>query len=427
MITSTIVAAMFSLGLSAQVGSPTTATPTTGRVSAGENGGYFEVPLKGEFGKEITAPGVRDAMRTARKRNATAIVFVFDTPGGRVSDAQAIAAVIDKERVGERGEPDLKVYAVVQRALSASVWPMAHCDRIFFAPGAAAGAAVAFHWDLKSGNAEVDAKFNAAVTAEVASAAEAHGQAGCVYRAMMLQDAKLFGWATTDGKYSVSDSRPTAAVKELEEIDTPVTVLAWTTTQAAKYGFGTVMPSKDVTCVGALLGAAEWKSAGDMGASVMTRAYKDVEKRAGDTERAKDAIVRAREQVLSTAKMIAATGNMAEAAEPQKSVQVRYTGQGLFTAQTQMEWRNQTDKAIQGWNSVSTLLGDLERAEKQALQAVENYNAVHVRECQFRLYTDKPEPLKVEPVEHNVDPKVVRKFVSDALSRLNAGRLKNRL
>src|SRR5215468_11222453 len=73
---------------------------------------YFTVPLKGTFGEEITAPGVRDAIRAAKTKKAAAVVFAFDTPGGRVADAQAIAAVMDKER----GE--LKYYAVITRAIS---------------------------------------------------------------------------------------------------------------------------------------------------------------------------------------------------------------------------------------------------------------------------------------------------------------------
>lgn len=120
---------------------------------------YFEVPLKGEVGKEITAPGVRDAIKAAAGKKATCIVFILDTPGGRVADADLIAQVMDRERGG------LKYYAIVNKAISAAVWPLSRMDRVFLAPGSATGAAVAFSVSGRSGSAEVDAKMNAALTA----------------------------------------------------------------------------------------------------------------------------------------------------------------------------------------------------------------------------------------------------------------------
>jgi hypothetical protein len=387
---------------------------------------YLEVPLRGEFGKEITAPGIREAMKTAKSKKATAVVLVFDTPGGRVADAQAIAATIDKERIGERGGPDLKVYSVIHRAISASVWPLSHSDKVFFAPGAAAGAAVAFHWDMKTGSAEVDAKFNAAVTAEVAGAAEGHGQPGCAYRAMMLKEARLFGWPVAGGGFKLSDTRPSADTKGVEELDSDTTVLAWTTEQAARYGFGTIMPSGDLASLGPLLGLDSWQSAGDGGAMAMTRGFKECERRASDSERAKDSITKNREAIVEAAKRIDTMGDLASAAEPSKSVAINYSTQGQFSGDTQLQWRQQTDKAIDNWNTVLTLLSDLERFEHGVTRAVDEYNTARAKEYQARLYTEKFVPLKLEAVEHKIDVKLVRKYVTDAISRLNAARVRTR-
>jgi membrane-bound ClpP family serine protease len=179
---------------------------------------FLEVPLRGVFGAEITAPGIRDAIRAAKSKKAAAVVFTFDTPGGRVLDADAIAAVMDAERSAPGGA-DLKYYALITQAFSASVWPLSRCDRIFFAPGAAAGAAVAFRESAKTGNIEVDAKFNAAMAASVSAAAESHGQSGVIYRAMMLKDARLFGYKDASGEYHLSDQPPASDAKDIEEID----------------------------------------------------------------------------------------------------------------------------------------------------------------------------------------------------------------
>lgn len=381
---------------------------------------YLVVPLKGGFGEEITAPGVREAIRAAKTKKASAVVFTLDSPGGKVLDADAIAAVMDKER----GE--LKYYAVVTRAISASIWPLSRCDRIFFAPGAAAGAAVAFHWDPDSGHADVDAKFNAAEAAIVSGAAEAHGQSGAVYRAMMLKEAKLFGWSDAKAEYHLADAAP-ADAKNVEQIDGETSVLAWSTEQAVKYRFGTLMPSDDPASLGPILGNEGWRSAGDGGPQAMNRWAKEIAAKAKETERAFDAIKKARESVVETAKRIVQQAKTAETSNPEKAVQVYYTGTGQFTPSTQVKWREQTDKAIGDWNLVVTLLNDLQKSEHRASQSVDDFNRARERELQARLVTERSEPLKLEPVDHKLDTGMLLKTANEAINKLNANRMKTRL
>lgn len=303
---------------------------------------FLEVPLKGTFGEQITAPGVREAIRAAKTRKAAAIVFTFDTPGGRVVDANAIAAVMDAERA------DLKYYALITRAISAAVWPLSRCDRVFFAPGAASGAAVAFYESAKTGNLEVDAKFNAALAARVAAAAESHNQSGAVYRAMMLKDARLFGFKDASGTLQLTDQPPSPDAKDVEEIDTAATVLAWTTEQAAKYHFGLPAPSADPASLGPPLGADSWQGLGNVGNDSMKRSSKEVERKAKATERAESKIKEAREHVVEIAKRIVDQTKAAEGSEPDKGGMTIYykEGSGAFTPETQIRWRNQTDTAI---------------------------------------------------------------------------------
>jgi len=42
------------------------------------------------------------------------------------------------------------------------------------------------------------------------------------------------------------------------------------------------------------------------------------------------------------------------------------------------------------------------------------------------MYNEKPEPLKLEPIDHKLDVKLIRKYAGDAISRLNAGRMRTR-
>ncbi len=381
---------------------------------------YYAVPLKGAFGEEITAPGIREAIRAAKSKKASAVVFQLDSPGGLVADARAIAEVMEKER------GDLKYYAVVTEAISASVWVLCNCDRIFFAPGGAAGAAVAFHWDPKSGHADVDAKVSAAIASIVSSAAESHGQSGAAYRAMIVKDAKLFGWTDSRGEYHLGDTSP-ADAKNVEQLDNENSVLAWTTEQAAKYQFGILMPAADPAALGALLGAETWQSAGDGGAAAMVRCSREIAQKAKESEKAFEAIKQARDKVFEAAERVPRQIKVADAAAPEKTVKVFYTGGGQFTPGSINQWRSQTDKAVNEWSLVNSLLDDLAKSENRVEQAVENYNRALDREYQARLVTEKPPKLKYEPVDHRLDVKMCRKTVAEESARLAANKAKNHL
>lgn len=385
---------------------------------------YLEIPLKGEFGKEITAPGVRDAIRAAKAKKAQAVVLILDSPGGLVIDAQAIAGVLDKECAAS---PDLKVYALVTRAISASVWPLSRCDKIFFAPGGAAGAAVAFRWDDRTGSAEVDAKFNAAIAAQVSAAAEKHGQSGAAYRAMILQNATLVGWRDGAGALHLSETAP-ADAKDIEQIDSPASVLAWSTEQAAKYGFGTMLPAADADGIGPALKLESWQNAGDGGPQAMARCAKDIERKAAETQKAMDFIKECREKVGLAAQRLVDQSKLAAAAAPEKTVRIVYKeSSGLFTSETTTRWREATDRAIGEWNTFMAMFADLQTAERRAAKAVDDYNITRGREFQARLVTEKIDPVKLEPVDHGLDLKMLQKMAQDEIARLNANRAKMRL
>jgi hypothetical protein len=325
---------------------------------------------------------------------------------------------MDQERAG------LQYDALVVRAISAAVWPLSRMDRVFFSPAAAAGAAVAFTHDIKTGQVEVDAKFNAAITAQVAAAAESHGQPGCVYRAMMLKDARLYRWRDKDGVHLSSES-PSGA--NAEEIDSENTVLAWTAQQAAESGFGAMAPSSDPASLGPLLSATHWTSAGDLPAQVNARWVAELARDEQKSKDAEEAITTARKSVVEVAKRLIAQMTTARNAEPSKVVELYYHGSGSITPDSQAKWRERTDRAVGEWNTVHALLADLEKAERHAGHAVDDYNAAFTRECAARLYDGKPDPLVLDPVEHHLDAKAIRKEADDTIRRLNAERSKNRL
>lgn len=411
-----MILTMLAAGL-ALCGQPTTpATPAA--APKVESLRYFEVPLKGEVGKEITAPGVKEAIKAALLKKADCVVFVIETPGGRVIDADAIADVMDHERAG------LKFYAVIRRAISAGIWPLSRMDGIFFAPGGAAGAAVAFKYSSNTGQFEVDAKFNAAHAADVSAAAELHGQPGCVYRAMMVQNATLFRWRGEDGKVKLGETAPPGA-KEVVELDNSSSVLAWTTQQAVETGFGTMMKSGEVSSLGPLLQVKEWVSVGD-GTPQMTRFKNEIERAVNDVKRTQDQIETTRKAIVTAAERVVSQAAIARKADP-RNIQVFYRDTGTFTPESQTKWRQASDAAIDAWNAVLGLLEDLQRAERKAALAVDEYNKAVNKEFAARLYKDKPEPLKLDPVDHGINEPLARKEASDILARVRTERSKNRV
>jgi hypothetical protein len=297
-------------------------------------------------------------------------------------------------------------------------------DQIFFVPGGAAGAAVAYTIDEKTGSTEVDAKFNAAKSALVSAAAESHGQPGCVYRAMIVQEATLFRWKGADGKVMLGERAP-AGASDAVELDTPKTVLAWTTEQAAQAGFGTMMTSSDVASLGPLLHASEWVSVGD-GNPQMLRAQHDIERLAKDGESAEAQIKTTREKVLTAANRIVAEVKIAKDADPKK-IQIFYRENGTLTPDSMTRWRQASETALAKWSNVLALIEDLQRAERKAAATVDEYNRARAKEFAARLYDQKWPDLKVDPVDHGIDIPVLQKEISDTKTRIHNDRNRNKV
>lgn len=363
---------------------------------AGDAVRYMVVPLKGGVGREITARGVRDALRLAKRQRLNAVVFVIETDGGLVADADAIARVMDEER----GE--LKYYAVVSKAISAGIWPLSRADRIFFEPGGIAGSAVAYSAS-STGEVAVDAKFNAAIAAGLASAAEARGQSGHIYRAMVLMEASLYHWRDADGTVRVSASRPPHEVVGPVEMVSPTAVLALTAKQAAEIGFAVELPSKELSAIGPLIGAAKWEAAAAQGLGPMLTAQREIERRQKAKEDAEKRILELRAQVVDLARQAPTLRDAALSADPSRITVYYRDGTGTLSPESQLKWRKQTDEAVGKWNDFLALLGRIRSAERSAERAVDHYNNCRAKEWEARLYDEAPEPVEIRPVEHGLD------------------------
>jgi ATP-dependent protease ClpP protease subunit len=229
---------------------------------------YIEIPLKGAFGEEITAPGVFNALTQAKSKKIKHAVFVLDSGGGVVADARAI------EKTMDQFEGDITFHVVVVKGISASMAVVSGCRDVFMPPGGATGAAVSFSTNVDTGNAEVDAKMNAAWGSELAARADKHGQPGLLYRAMVEKGAEVWWGKNADGKMVLAPT--STGLTDADQVDSPDRVLAMTTEEALKYGFAKPISSNDGSAVGAAIGVKPWVSTGDLGARLMKAGQMEV-------------------------------------------------------------------------------------------------------------------------------------------------------
>lgn len=292
---------------------------------------YVVVPLTGTFGEEIQAEGVAQALDLAIQQKFDTIVFEIDSPGGKVNTAQKIATVM-KER-----SKKLHYYAHVENALSASVWVLSGCEKLYVDQGAAIGAAVAFTRDKSTGAAEVDAKMNSALAAEVASAAETKGQNPLVYRAMMLPEQRIFVWTDKDGNIQIREKAAEASDKvSCVEVDTATSVLTLTAGDAVKWGVAEDWDKCEF--------AAEWKENRAIGERSMSKAAK----LAGDAKQRRDRDLQEIEDSINKLPILA---DDARQKDPTR-YQDYYVRGDTLTAESRRKWQQRTDDAIAAWDTL---------------------------------------------------------------------------
>jgi len=151
--------------------------------------------------EDIIDMGVAAFVRRAIKgnRDAVAIVFEINTPGGRVDAATAIRDAIMEAPVSLR-----TVAWVNPRAISAGAFIALACDLIFFAEGGTMGAATPV--SLTGGDAEpVDEKMVSYFRTEMAATARAKGRRGDIAEAMVDADIEIEG-ITPAGKLLTLDT-----------------------------------------------------------------------------------------------------------------------------------------------------------------------------------------------------------------------------
>ncbi len=307
---------------------------------------YLEVPLEGGFGTEIFPIGVSEALNQAKRRGVQHIVFRINSDGGYIWAAEDIA------RIMEENEDAFTYHALIEKAISASIWVALSCDTMHMTPGATIGAAVVYTRDSTSGNTEVDAKFNSAMAAKVAARAEKHGHNIALVRAMMIGESEAYAWKDESGEWCVGAERPKLAkVDSLRTLDDRDTVLTLTAQEADELGFAKLVQESELEAIRERLGIEQWRGSGRAGANEMEQARKKAQ------------------PIFDRFKMlrseVSAGVERANAADPTNFGDYYVDYGGNLTDASRRDWQRRTDAAISEWNRVRALLIEFEKLERE--------------------------------------------------------------
>lgn len=305
---------------------------------------YLTVPIEGRIGEEALAEGVERALDFASRRGVEHILFHIDTPGGAVSEAERIAAMM-RERSGE-----FTYYALLRRAMSAGMFVVFSCDHVFVEPDAAAGAALSYRIGAGTGSPELDAKFNSAMAARLAAIAEANGHDARLARAMVLPELELHALPDAEGdRLVVLDAPPVRSddrESEGEGQDGVVllsgagSVLALTAAEAVRIGFARAWEER------AVLRGEDWREVGRHGHAAMERARRDAERRERERERL---LGRIKERMLVLEVLV----EDAERIDPRAHSDYRTNLQtGRLAPHSRRLWQSRTDAAVETWSAV---------------------------------------------------------------------------
>ena len=317
---------------------------------------YMLVPIQGRIGFDasdpnprcVTAEGLRDAFRRAKRGKVEHVVLRIDSDGGSVREARRLADVISEYNAA------FQMHAVIQKSISAAMWATFGADQLYVLPGAAGGAAVAYSRDPSSGDARVDAKFNSAIGAELASWAGANGHSEAVARAMVVPEAEL--WATEDnGNWRLDAEKISDDSHQIDDDNSVVTLIA---AEMERYGLAQTIAS--VEDLGELLGIDRWEQWSRYGERSMYRFSERLAK--AERRQAREAAELERRLmrfVTGLDDTLASAISAAEAAEPEspwRYEDYHVQGHRVFTARGRQRWQRDHDNAIRAWQRVAGLI-----------------------------------------------------------------------
>ena len=155
--------------------------PDTTKPAAADEKRVFIIPITGPIKQHCLPEAIDRALREAKARKATAVVFHIDTPGGYVYVAEKIIECVKNV---DWATTISWVEGGDKQALSAGAYICMATHKILMAPGTTIGAATPYRLTW-TGSAEVDEKFKSAFRAKFRSLAEQRGHSPVIADAMV--------------------------------------------------------------------------------------------------------------------------------------------------------------------------------------------------------------------------------------------------
>lgn len=345
---------------------------------------YLRIPIEGAIGGEVFAKGVDRALKHAQRKRIARVVFDIDTPGGSVGEATDIANAITAHRqaMAERGiEPE--IIAFVRHAISAGIWIAFSCDRIFIVDGGSIGGAVAYTRDHSTGDAEVDAKMNSILAADVASLAESNGYPAPVVKAMMIMAEECWAWPAGSGEVHISSEKPRDddAARKAWKVDGSSTVLTLKSDEAVRLGIAEVVRG-GVDALGPAMGLTAWSSAGPAGEQAMKWGADQGARERAKAEANFEELVKVVEEIkLINDVLLPRAYEVAIAAHPLNGRYMINRESGQFSGESRLEWMRRTDEALDAWEDVQNGLKKLDKLDRRHkdLSGQAYFNRTHGR------------------------------------------------
>lgn len=354
---------------------------------------YLEVPIKGAFGKQVRASGVRAVIAYARAHRIGNVVFTIDSTGGDLDEAQEIYELLKSQR------GKLRLHAIVHNCLGDALAVPAACDTINLLPGAKIGGLGRKLADISDKLANEDeGVLRRQMANELEATARERGRSGIIIRAMVDPTERLAAWRDESQEVVMGATPPIDIAKDRVIFnDGPETVLMLSYEQAIMLG---LPPFKgEAQDLGKLLDISQWQSESDYGQRAMGKAATDAASREAGAHAVFEAKVKnnvARREVVQRAieqnmKQSAEWAPTKESYATYKSYATRWNwgwGRGYWnyggddgvetnrlTAESRRKWRDRTDASLHYLIEARSALKTMQRldAEAQSLGLTPTY------------------------------------------------------
>jgi hypothetical protein len=333
---------------------------------------YLEVPIEGEFGRDIFADGVNAALRYARRYRVRHVVLVVDSPGGDLDEVRATYNLL------RQNQRRITFHALVRHctdgALGVAVW----CDSVHVLPGARIGGGSAVSAPpADPGRADEDRILRAQIANEIVRQTSLTGPVAEIVGAMIDPGRTLAGWRDENGQIEIGAAPPAGlpADRLVFGVGSGET-LALDYAQAVELGLEPF--EGDASALGGVIGLSGWKAESNYGRRVMAetagrkrREAEDASARFAaaveDNLRRREALERYLEENLKRA----AEWNPSDASYDYYGRRWGWgwrRGKLRLTADSRQRWTQRTDLAMSYLLQAAETVTALERLDREALE-----------------------------------------------------------